>query len=773
MNKSAFSFLLLLLVPLVTFLAGGAGASQRPTIGLAVMRAFQLRAGGHPLRATEAVKPLVAPPSGQPGTVGPQVGLDSYSIQPEHGFGFAGNGFQPNEWVEVYLGTLGDVPSSMPGTLLTRASTNAGGNLAGRAVVPMLPPGDYPLSFFGWHHQDRVVMSLNIQKLSPWVVLDNYSPPPHTLLGFRGQGFASGEPVLVYLNQQDQKPIIQVKADKDGQFNAEHAWELPDLTGTNSLIFVGTYTGAVVTVNFTVLSPQPSPAPLRGVALSSSFMSAQGFLATQEQGQSPLRGISTDKQGVATGFLALDDPVTIGMLFLAGWLVLCLVLVLLLLIPHPDREAHKKRRLKRYAQRTYVKIRSLAPFHAGPPALKGRSPAPVAPMQSLDLPFRPARFCPWCGLKQSSGSACCVGCGHKLPGIPAGSDAPAQRSAYSNEPLQQASSLPALNKPLAQQSVKESVLSARPGVPLPPVRGEDITVISRGERPLLGMQASARTDRGRKRAEQENEDSFLVVQGTRREQGQFQPFGLFVVSDGMGGHANGQKASRMTIEVIFRYLAPILIQDDFPGRDLLPLLEEAIQSANQVLYRLNQQEYANIGATVTAALVVGHEVHVCNVGDSRTYLLSPQSSLHRITIDHSIVESLVVADIIRREDVYTHPRRSQIYRILGQKEWVQIDTFRQPVAACDRLLLCSDGLWEMVRDPDLEAILRGGQGADQTGDTLIRLANEKGGPDNITALVVKLFDIPWSAKQPGIETIDSSSSDLLRPSSFRFLLRSQ
>ena len=631
MQRLAFSFLLLLLVPLGAF-------SQK------------------------AVNPLAAPTPPPGGAVAPQVGLDTYSIKPEQGFGFAGSGFQPGEWVNVYLGTLDDIPSAGHGSLLTRAYTNAGGNLAGYAVVPMLPAGDYPLSFVGWQNRDRVVKSLNIQKLNPWVVLDNYSPPPHALLGFRGQGFAAGEPVVVYLNQQGQAPILRLAADKDGQFTAERAWQLPDLSGTNTLIFVGGYTEAVVAVSFVVLSPQPSPAPAQHMAAKyatnllptgvppARLLAQAGSNTRQNPARtSGLHGAAVPGEADVTAgsaaFLALDDPITIGLLFLAAWLLLCVVLVLLLVIPHPEKNGHRKR-----------------------------------------------------------------------------------------------------------------------------MRG-DMALVSWGKRTFLKMQAAAKSDRGRSRAEKENEDGFLVVQGTHKAGGELKPFGLFVVVDGMGEHAIGQKASRMALEVIFRSLVPSLIHDDVTSEDVRALLEEAIQHANQILYRLNQQEHANMGSTVTAALVTGYEASICNVGDSRTYLMSPQSSLRRITIDHSIVESLVVAEVIRRDDVYTHPRRGQIYRILGQKEWVQIDTFQHQLAACDQLLLCSDGLWEMVRDPELESIMRMCQGAYQASAHLIERANEKGGLDNITALVVKMGETPHFAKEPGIEYIDCSSVEALGQRSYRSLLR--
>lgn len=250
------------------------------------------------------------------------------------------------------------------------------------------------------------------------------------------------------------------------------------------------------------------------------------------------------------------------------------------------------------------------------------------------------------------------------------------------------------------------------------------------------------SDPGIKRKHKPNEDSLFALQGARMHNSHDVQFGLFVVADGMGGHANGQDASRLAIQTIVDYLVPKISAGDISLDDdsYVNLLKDGVQRANQAVHQRNMEERADMGTTMTAALVIGAMAYVANVGDSRTYLYRQPEGLRKITQDHSVVASLVEAGIIKPDDIYTHPKRNQIYRSLGEKPVVEVDGFTVPLLPGDRLLLCSDGLWDMVRDPDIQRVIAAPVNPAQTGKDLIKAALEGGGEDNVSVIVIYIAE---------------------------------
>jgi serine/threonine protein phosphatase PrpC len=243
-------------------------------------------------------------------------------------------------------------------------------------------------------------------------------------------------------------------------------------------------------------------------------------------------------------------------------------------------------------------------------------------------------------------------------------------------------------------------------------------------------------DVGLKRKGKPNEDSLLALQNTRMLQESSYPVGLFVIADGMGGHGNGQEASRMVIQSLSKTIVPSIIYG--PTDDnYAELLAEGVHHANLAVYQRNRVESSDMGTTIAAALVIDTTAYVANVGDSRVYLYRASSGLSQITRDHSTVARLVENGIIQPEDIYTHPRRNEIYRSLGHHPSEDIDRFTLALQPDDLLLLCSDGLWEMVRDAKIKQIIQETlPQASQVSTALIQAALEGGGQDNVSVIAV-------------------------------------
>ena len=228
---------------------------------------------------------------------------------------------------------------------------------------------------------------------------------------------------------------------------------------------------------------------------------------------------------------------------------------------------------------------------------------------------------------------------------------------------------------------------------------------------------------------------------TYREQ--LVPFGLFVVADGMGGHACGQEASRIAIRTLAQSaLRDIMQPETLDDKQLIELLARAVEQANNAIYQRGQEWNKDMGTTLTAALIVDTKTsvmaYVVNAGDSRTYLLGAGEPLQQITRDHSLVANLVAAGAITPDAVYEHPERNKIYRSLGNNASIDIDWFTRELRSGDILLLCADGLGEMVRDPEIERILRQPDEPTALCNQLIQSALKGGGADNISAVVVRI-----------------------------------
>ncbi|MDQ6662611.1 MAG: protein phosphatase 2C domain-containing protein, partial [Chloroflexota bacterium] len=276
--------------------------------------------------------------------------------------------------------------------------------------------------------------------------------------------------------------------------------------------------------------------------------------------------------------------------------------------------------------------------------------------------------------------------------------------------------LPVASTPPSMSSLQRVPILRQPSSQFKTVKPQQAYPEQKNPEPILQTSRGTGTFRlaigtglhsGLKRKQKPNEDSLLAIEGARTCDTGLQSYGLFIVADGIGGHTNGQVASRLTIASIRDIVLPTLLSSDLLSNDdIRELLQEAVHHANLAAYKQNREHETDMGSTVTAAMVTQEGIVIANIGDSRTYLYTNQKGLTKVTRDHSLVERLMETGAITVEEVYRHPQRNEIYRCIGDKTSVEIDTFLLPLQIGMTLVLCSDGVWEMVRDPHIEQILK-------------------------------------------------------------------
>ena len=251
-------------------------------------------------------------------------------------------------------------------------------------------------------------------------------------------------------------------------------------------------------------------------------------------------------------------------------------------------------------------------------------------------------------------------------------------------------------------------------------------------RPLpsqVQLSVAAGTDIGRVRAG--NEDSLHADADQRH--------GLFVVADGMGGHAAGEVASAMAVETVAQLMADVA---DVAAPGVMARLGSAIVAANATIYDRTRREpeKRGMGTTVSALLLGSGRYVIAHVGDSRVYLLRG-GTLRQLTTDHSWVQEQVAAGLLSPAEARGHPYSNVITRCVGANAAVHPDVLEGALADGDLILVASDGLTGMVDDPLLQRILEGGTQPGRMVDLLITEANRRGGQDNITAIVVQVVRV--------------------------------
>lgn len=235
------------------------------------------------------------------------------------------------------------------------------------------------------------------------------------------------------------------------------------------------------------------------------------------------------------------------------------------------------------------------------------------------------------------------------------------------------------------------------------------------------------TDTGRKR--KLNQDYVYTSE---------QPVGplpnLFIVADGMGGHNAGDYASKVTVETMVREIGVTA------EHDTARVLDSAIEKANSIIRECasTQEDLAGMGTTVVAAVCEGKTLQIANVGDSRLYVVNDRE-IRQITRDHSLVAEMVRMGGLGREEARNHPDKNIITRAVGASDTVEPDFFTVMLSEEDIVLMCSDGLTNMLEDEEIRMILSGARDIVEKAQELVKAANENGGRDNITVILIEPF----------------------------------
>lgn len=238
-----------------------------------------------------------------------------------------------------------------------------------------------------------------------------------------------------------------------------------------------------------------------------------------------------------------------------------------------------------------------------------------------------------------------------------------------------------------------------------------------------------------------NEDSILAVTTTLAGMSSNVPFGLYAVADGMGGHQFGELASNAAVRIlagdVMRKFHSYLF--DMPTQQPEEPLQEIVEAAIQEAHRVVQQDAPGSGTTVTAALVLGQQVTIGHVGDSRAYSLHPSGRIEQLTQDHSLVRRLEELGHLNKEEAAAFPHRNVLIRAVGQGDDVDADIFTIPFPRGCTLMLCTDGLWGVLSEDAIRRAVNDSPTLQRACVTLVNAANAAGGPDNISVVLVQMI----------------------------------
>ena len=293
-----------------------------------------------------------------------------------------------------------------------------------------------------------------------------------------------------------------------------------------------------------------------------------------------------------------------------------------------------------------------------------------------------------------------------------------QRLFGSRKANRKASSIDVKNAPLSQEQL---AAVSRPDAPIQPAQY------------LVGCAQSVGIQRDH------NEDSLFVLNTILSGDKEI-PAGIFIIADGMGGHEHGEVASSVATRVMADHLLSNL-HSLFTGGSMdsqSTSLQEILGSGVAAVQRAVTSKAPGGGTTLTAALALGTQVVLAHVGDSRAYLIKASGEMHAITQDHSLVQRLIELGELNEEEARVYPHRNVLYRAVGQVDPLHPDIHSHEFPQPGYLLICSDGLWGVVSDADIFRIIQRSETVQEACRQLVDAANNEGGPDNISVILVKL-----------------------------------
>lgn len=245
------------------------------------------------------------------------------------------------------------------------------------------------------------------------------------------------------------------------------------------------------------------------------------------------------------------------------------------------------------------------------------------------------------------------------------------------------------------------------------------------------MEVASKTDKGKIRVK--NEDSLYIDVKDKR---------LLIIADGMGGHNAGEVASKIAVDTVEQYLNTILHSDyELKVERIKDILMDAISAANGEIYRqsLKEASLRGMGTTIIIVLIIDNKMHIGHVGDSRGYLIR-DGHIEQITEDHTLVTELVKNGTITELEAMNHPKRNVITRALGTDISSKIDYIGKDLQKDDIIILCTDGLSDMIKNYEIKDIITDSPDLQSGCDELVDLANLKGGFDNITLIAARISE---------------------------------